>query len=78
MNQNKTGHFTCYKNRTFSFATDMYHCIGTTVWSQLFTVDKSLLKNRINHLSATQMQRFDAGLRMFFRFDYAPCATQAA
>jgi len=23
MNQNnKTGHFTCYKNRTFSFATD--------------------------------------------------------
>jgi len=25
MNQNnKTGHFTCYKNRTFSFATDTY------------------------------------------------------
>ena len=24
---NKTGHFTCYKNRTFSFATDM-HCLG--------------------------------------------------
>jgi len=24
MNQNnKTGHFTCYKNRTFSFATDI-------------------------------------------------------
>ena len=32
--------------------------------SQLFTVDKSLLKNRIGHLSASQMQQFDAGLRM--------------
>ena len=32
--------------------------------SQLCTVDKSLLKNRIGHLSASQMQQFDAGLRM--------------
>ena len=28
MNQNnKTGHFTCYKNRTFSFATDTHACL---------------------------------------------------
>jgi hypothetical protein len=29
MNQNnKTGHFTCYKNRTFSFASDILHLGG--------------------------------------------------
>ena len=32
--------------------------------SQLLTVDKSLLTERIGHLSAGEMQKFDAGLRL--------------
>ena len=41
MNQNnKTGHFTCYKNRTFSFATDILDLVpGSNFLGQLFFSD---------------------------------------